>query len=166
MDNDILEDLLRPGLRLVVCGSAAGTRSAQLKAYYAGPGNKFWRILHEVGLTPERLEPPDWRQLDRLHIGLTDMAKAHFGMDVQLPAGSFDPGRLREAIERYEPAALAFNGKKAAQVFYGRPKVDYGLQETIGGTAIWVLPSTAGAASGAWSAGPWREMAASLHPLS
>jgi TDG/mug DNA glycosylase family protein len=159
---DILEDLLRPGLRLVICGSAAGTRSAQLKAYYAGPGNKFWKIMHEIGLTPERMAPQDWRQLDRYHIGLTDMAKAHFGMDTALPADSFDPARLRGAIERYQPTALAFNGKKAAQVFYGRPKVDYGLQERLGPTAIWVLPSTSGAASGAWSAGPWRDMAESL----
>ncbi len=48
----MLEDLLAPGLALVVCGSAAGRRSAQLGHYYAGPGNKFWRTLARVGLTP------------------------------------------------------------------------------------------------------------------
>ena len=162
MNGDILDDLLRPGLRLVICGTAAGTRSAMLKAYYAGPGNKFWKTLHEIGLTPERLAPEDWRQLDRYHIGFTDLAKAHFGMDTQLPAGCFDPARLRSVIARFEPAVLAFNGKKAAQVFYGRPKVDYGAQENIGQTAIWVLPSTSGAASGAWSVEPWRQLAASV----
>lgn len=164
MNSDILDDLLRPGLRLVICGTAAGTRSAMLKAYYAGPGNKFWRIMHEIGLTPERLEPRDWRQLDRHHIGFTDLAKAHFGSDADLPPGSFDPERLREAIGRFAPATLAFNGKKAAQVFYGTPRIEYGRQEAFGGTAVWVLPSTSGAASGAWSPEPWQEMAESLKP--
>ncbi len=162
MNNHILDDLLRPDLRLVICGTAAGTRSAMLKAYYAGPGNKFWKTMHEIGLTTERIAPQDWRQLDRYHIGFTDLAKAHFGMDTELPAGCFDPGRLREAIAEYQPAALAFNGKKAAQVFHGRPRIDYGQQGTIGQTAVWVLPSTSGAASGAWSIAPWRDLAASL----
>jgi G:T/U-mismatch repair DNA glycosylase len=43
----LLDDLLRIGLRLVICGTAAGERSAKLGAYYAGPGNKFWRTLHD-----------------------------------------------------------------------------------------------------------------------
>ena len=37
-------------LKLVVCGTAAGDRSAQLGQYYAGPGNKFWRTLASLGL--------------------------------------------------------------------------------------------------------------------
>jgi TDG/mug DNA glycosylase family protein len=162
MNSDILDDLLRPGLRLVVCGTAAGKRSAELGAYYAGPGNKFWRIMHEIGLTPQRLSPLDWREIDRYGIGFTDMAKAHFGSDADLPAHAFDASRLRGAIARFRPAALAFNGKKAAQMFYGRTTVDYGPQPAIGRTAVWVLPSTSGAASGAWSPQPWRQMAESL----
>jgi double-stranded uracil-DNA glycosylase len=165
MSSDILDDLLRPGLRLVICGTAAGTRSAQLKAYYAGPGNKFWKTMHAIGLTPEPIVPLDWRQLESYHIGFTDLAKAHFGMDAELPADSFDAARLRAAIARFAPAALAFNGKKAAQMFYSRPKVGYGRQDRIDGTDIWVLPSTSGAASGAWSMEPWQQMAASLLPM-
>lgn len=165
MNGDILDDLLRPGLRLVICGTAAGTRSAQLRAYYAGPGNKFWRTMHAIGLTPELIAPGDWRQLDRYHIGFTDLAKAHFGMDAALPADGFDAERLRAAIVRFAPAALAFNGKKAAQVFYGRQKLGYGRQDRLGKTDIWVLPSTSGAASGAWSMESWRQMAAGLLPM-
>lgn len=158
----ILDDLLRPGLRLVICGTAAGTRSAMLGAYYAGPGNKFWKTMHEIGLTPERIAPQDWRTLDCHDIGFTDLAKAHYGMDAQLPVGSFDPERLRAAIRRFEPETLAFNGKTAARIFHGRQTIDYGPQERFGRTTVWVLPSTSGAASGAWSIAPWRAMAESL----
>ena len=156
----ILEDLLRPNLRLVICGTAAGTRSAQIGAYYAGPGNKFWRTIHAVGLTPHLIVPKDWRSLDAFGIGFTDMAKHHFGMDKDLPPGCFDAGRLRDIIDEAQPDALAFNGKTAAKAFLGRGPMDYGRrEETIGKTAIWVLPSTSGAASGAWSIWPWQELA-------
>jgi double-stranded uracil-DNA glycosylase len=159
----ILEDLLRPNLRLVICGTAAGTRSAQIGAYYAGPGNKFWRTIHAVGLTPRLVSPEEWRSLDAFGIGFTDMAKNHFGMDRDLPRGCFDADRLRAAIEEIQPDVLAFNGKTAAKAFLGRGPIDYGRrEETIGRTAIWILPSTSGAASGAWSIEPWKKLAGAV----
>ena len=53
----VLPDVLVPGLAVVFCGSAVGAASARRRAYYAGPGNAFWRTLSEVGLTPI-----SWRQ--------------------------------------------------------------------------------------------------------
>jgi G:T/U-mismatch repair DNA glycosylase len=38
----ILPDVLQPDLKVVFCGTAAGTQSAQAGAYYAGRGNYFW----------------------------------------------------------------------------------------------------------------------------
>ena len=49
---DVLPDVLRASLRIVLCGSAVGTASAKAGAYYAHQQNKFWKILHETGLTP------------------------------------------------------------------------------------------------------------------
>ena len=51
----ILPDVLESGLDLVLCGTAAGRKSAEMLAYYAKPGNRFWPTLHAVGLTPRRL---------------------------------------------------------------------------------------------------------------
>ncbi len=51
----VLLDLLRPGLRVVFCGTAAGAVSAAKGAYYAGPGNRFWPMLAKTGLTPRQL---------------------------------------------------------------------------------------------------------------
>ena len=51
----ILPDRLQAGLRLVLCGTAAGRVSALRGQYYAGPGNLFWPLLAETGLTPRRL---------------------------------------------------------------------------------------------------------------
>jgi len=67
------DDVLREGLKLVVCGTAAVSRSAQLKHYYTGPGNKFWRTLSELGLTPRQLAPREASLLLDFGIGLTDL---------------------------------------------------------------------------------------------
>src|SRR2546427_10087333 len=55
MSGHKLPDLLAPSLRVVFVGTAAGRESAA-KCYYAGRGNRFWRTLHEVGLTPRLYE--------------------------------------------------------------------------------------------------------------
>jgi TDG/mug DNA glycosylase family protein len=162
MMEPILEDVLRPGLRVVFCGTAAGARSAAERAYYAHPGNRFWPTLHAIGLTPGRLAPSEWRGLTDHGIGLTDMVKHASGADVDLPRDGFDAPRVRAAIVAVQPRALAFNGKKAGSSFLGRA-VAYGEQaERFGMTRVWVLPSTSGAASKFWSVAVWEAMAKSL----
>jgi hypothetical protein len=59
----ILPDLLANDLDLVIVGAAAGRISAERRLYYAGPGNRFWRIAQEVGLTPIELRPGDYAKL-------------------------------------------------------------------------------------------------------
>jgi TDG/mug DNA glycosylase family protein len=155
----ILPDVLAPGLRVVFCGTAPGTASARAGAYYAGPGNRFWATLHEVGLTPVLLRPTYLARLPEFGIGLTDLSKTASGSDREVGRSGFDRERLEAAIAAVGPAHLAFNGKNAARGALGRA-VDYGAQpERIGGAAVWVLPSTSGAARRFWDIGPWRDLA-------
>lgn len=160
----VLPDILVPGLRIVFCGSAAGAESARAGAYYAGPGNKFWPILHKTGLTDCLLKPENFRTLPDFGIGLTDLAKGASGSDASLPRGADDPAGLHDRIRRYRPAILAFNGKRAGRVFLrhhaAARTVDYGPQPwSVGHTAIFVLPSTSGAANGFWDEAPWLALA-------
>jgi TDG/mug DNA glycosylase family protein len=156
----MLEDLLAPGLRLVVCGTAAGAVSASKGHYYAGPGNRFWPTLYEVGLTPRRLMPREYREALSFGIGLTDVVQGQAGGDAVIDFGRFDPDGLRDKITRLKPAFLVFNGKKAAQVFLDRPRVATGLlPDMIGETRLFIAPSTSGAASGFWSIEEWWELA-------
>lgn len=157
----VLPDILRPGLGVVFCGTAAGTASARAGAYYAGPGNRFWEILFETGLTPRRLEPGEFPEVINYGIGLTDMVKTASGSDASLPARAFDPDRLRRRMLEFEPSALAFNGKRSAKSFFDAANVDYGRQsERLGSSTVFVLPSTSGAARGFWEPGYWHELAA------
>lgn len=155
----ILPDVLQPGLRLVFCGTAAGRRSAAERAYYAHPGNMFWRTLHETGLTPRRYAPAEFAALAALGIGLTDLAKHHVGNDDQLPADAFDVAALRRKIARHAPAVLAFTSKNAARAAYGHA-VGYGLQdEPMAGSEVFVLPSPSGQARRSWDIEVWRALA-------
>ena len=158
-EKHILPDVLAPGLALVFCGTAAGARSAREGAYYAHPGNLFWRALHEAGLTPRRFAPAEFALLPALGIGLTDLAKCHSGNDADLPRDAFDVAALLTKIEYYQPRLLAFTSKTAARAALGRPIIDYGLQpERIGATASYVLPSPSGQARGHWDPAPWRAL--------
>jgi len=157
-DDPILPDLLQPGLTLVFCGTAAGRRSAAERAYYAHPGNLFWRALFEAGLTPRLLMPPEFPLLLDYGIGLTDLAKRHSGNDDELPRDAFDVPALGARIEHHAPRLLAFTSKNAARSALGHA-VGYGLQdETLGNTRLFVLPSPSGQARGHWDIGAWQAL--------
>jgi len=159
-DSPILPDVLRPGLRLVFCGTAAGKRSAQEGAYYAHPGNMFWRALFQSGLTPRLLAPQEFPLLPEFGLGLTDLAKRHVGNDDELPPDAFDVPGLLAKLEQYAPKLLAFTSKHAARAVLGAG-IGYGLQQrAFGTTAVFVLPSPSGQARGHWNLAPWVTLAA------
>ena len=114
----MLEDVICPGLKLLVCGTAVGHKTAAGN-YYAGPGNRFWRTLQDCGLTPTLIKPEDWGTLPGFGIGLTDLAKRHQGMDHKLPKSAYDQDRLNNLVLRNCPTILAFNGKRASESFTG-----------------------------------------------
>jgi TDG/mug DNA glycosylase family protein len=160
-----LPDQLQNQLRLVFVGTAAGQRSADVGHYYAGPGNRFWRTLHEVGITSRRYEPHEFPALLKLGIGFTDVCKLGSGMDHQALAFPVDIPAFREKMRRYRPNTIAFTSKKAASLFYGRPTkaIVLGRQPSQQDFAnIFVLASPSGAASRYWSVQPWQELADSI----
>ena len=158
--------MLEHGLRIVFCGTAAGAVAARVGAPYAGPGNRFWWVLHDVGLTPRELLPAEFHALPRYGLGLTDVAKYASGSDSSLARSDFDRAAVVDKIERYGPGVLAFVGKRAAQEVLRGP-VRYGPQPVrIGASEVWVVPSTSGAARGAWDIRPWRALAAAIAPTS
>ncbi|MCX5515106.1 mismatch-specific DNA-glycosylase [Kaistia algarum] len=161
----ILPDILAPDLDVVFCGTGAGAWSARVGAYYGKPGNKFWPTLHEVGLTPRRLQPAEFREVLGFGIGLTDVAKEHVGQDDAIDLSRVDAAALHEKIGIYRPLLLAFTSKRAASLALGRPTgtIPYGEQvERIGASRLHVLTSPSGAAGSYWSLDPWLGLAAAV----
>src|SRR5689334_12424418 len=112
----MLEDILAPGLRLVICGTAVGTRSAAVGHYYSGRNNKLWETLHSSGLVPELLTPLEDQRLLEFGIGFTDLVKMKAGMDASLGRNDWDIARFEARVLQYGPTVVCFNGKKAGQI--------------------------------------------------
>jgi double-stranded uracil-DNA glycosylase len=159
---DRLPDQLQHDLRLVFVGTAAGQRSAVLGHYYAHPGNRFWRTIHAVGLTPRLYQPHEFAALLDLGIGFTDICKRGAGMDHEALKAGVDAAAFRTKMQHYRPRRIAFTSKKAASLYYERPTtaIALGRQPPRDDCpTVFVLASPSGAASGAWSLRPWQELA-------
>ncbi len=161
-DAFIVPDLLGPALRLVFCGTAPSRISKERRAYYANPGNRFWKTLHEAGLTPRRFAAADYPSLLALGIGLTDLNKREWGNDDELTPAGFDVAAFTAKMRRHRPAAIAFTSKTAASIFldcdtgtlgYGRHRL------TLDGIPLHVLPSTSGQAIRYFDLAPWAALA-------
>ena len=164
----ILPDRLKPGLKLVFCGTAAGRQSALQQAYYAHGQNKFWTTLHKTGLTPRLFAPQDYESLWELGIGLTDIAKHVYGMDHQLPRDALGPeavASLKTRILKAKPKILAFTSLNGGRKVMG-PKAVAGEQpHKLGDTRVFILPSPSPLAANHWDIKPWRALARAVAKL-
>jgi len=164
----VLPDRLKPGLKLVFCGTAAGRVSALRRAYYAHGQNRFWKTLHDVGLTPRLIAPAEYEILWEHGIGLTDIAKHDFGMDHQLPRealGGDAAQALRRRILKARPRILAFTSLNAGRAVMGPKAVAGEQQEFLGETRVFILPSPSPLAASHWDIGPWRALAKAVRAL-
>jgi TDG/mug DNA glycosylase family protein len=143
-----LTDILAPGLRLVFCGSNPSIRAAQTGHYYAHPGNRFYPLLFESGLTPRRLMPEEDVLLPSFGIGLTDLHARPSRRADDVPDALYRAGReqIIEKMARYRPRWLCCNGARVYQNLTGtRGPITFGPQEgTIAGCRLFVVPSTSG----------------------
>jgi len=160
----ILPDRLAPNLRLWFVGTAAGPMSAAVGAYYAHPGNRFWRTLHDTGVTPRLFAPREYPLLLDLGAGLTDFCKTSWGVDSQIARDAFDVEGFRRKVARLKPEALAFTSKTAAGLWLraSTGRITVGRQALGEGPEVFVLPSPSGLATFYWSLEPWCQAAAFL----
>lgn len=169
---DILQDVLQPNLKLVICGTAVAEHSARLGSYYAGENNMFWRILYETGLTDRLLHTSEYLELLNFRIGLTDIAKKASGVDAKISQEDYDLCAFSKKTASFNPQIVCFNGKTSAALFFSwqyqrkwkTDQVDYGLYPIKDGHfSIFVAPSTSGAAKKYWEPRYWHELANLLH---
>ncbi len=141
-----LPDVVAPGLDVVFCAPAVGECAALRGHYYAGPGNAFWRLLHQAGFTPHQLDPSEDDSVPAYGIGLVDVGRT--SRPGQRPE-TFGVAAFTETIRCHRPGWLAFNGKHAASVVargLGHRPPDLGPAPwSVAGVPVFVLPSSSGA---------------------
>ncbi len=148
-------DVLAPGLDVVFCGINPGFHSDAKAAHFANPRNEFWRLLHAAGFTPRLVDPSEQDAVLAYGIGITNAALRTTKGSSDLRRTDFEGSveRLERIAHELAPRAIGFVGKEAFRgPFGGRPQ--HGLQDgRLGGTLLFVLPST----SPANAAVPWDE---------
>jgi TDG/mug DNA glycosylase family protein len=107
-----LKDRIRPGLRILFVGINPGVRSAQTGHHFAGFSNRFWKLLFESGLLPERLTYEDDVRLPEFGYGITNLVpRPTPGIDTLSPSEYVDGWKaLDRKIRRYRPATVALVG--------------------------------------------------------
>jgi TDG/mug DNA glycosylase family protein len=107
-----LKDRIRPGLRVLFVGINPGVRSAITGHHFAGYSNRFWKLLNESGLTPERVTYEDDVRLTSWNLGITNLiARPSPGIDDLRPAEYVDGWKvLNRKIRRYQPEIVALVG--------------------------------------------------------
>jgi TDG/mug DNA glycosylase family protein len=161
-----LAPLVGPNLRVLVCGFNPSIPAYRSGHYYANPSNRFYRLLHDAGLTPRLLSPAEDTLLPSMGIGVTDLCPVPSAMAHDLPASAFAMGveALKVMLRRCRPRVLCCNGYGVYRALMGRPPLGAGLQDGIlfEGVPVFAIPSSSGAACAlsAVRLAAWRELAA------
>jgi double-stranded uracil-DNA glycosylase len=142
------EDILKPGLKLVICGYNPSLTSGQTGHHYAHPGNRFWRVLFAAGLTERLYAPTEDRSLLELGIGFTNLAPRPTRRADELSRAEIRAGAeaLRAKLERLRPRAVAYTGSGVYRWFRPGVAVSWGVQPTaaVSGVTDVVVPSPSG----------------------
>ena len=144
-----LRDRIRPGVRVLFVGINPGIRSSLTGHHFAGFSNRFWKLLYESRLVPERIGHEDDGRLPEWGYGVTNIvARPTPGIDTLRPEEYVDGRiRLRRKVYRYKPAVVAAVGVTVFRALFPerRDAVPPGLQpERIGDAAVFVLPNPSG----------------------
>ena len=123
MQNDLplLPDHIEPGLRALFVGINPSRRSAETGHHYAGPNNRFWKVLHESQLIPQAWSYERDADMLQLGFGLTNIVERPTRGVNDLTANDFALGRrqLRNKVRRFQPAAVVFVGITVFDRFFG-----------------------------------------------
>ncbi|WAH37662.1 mismatch-specific DNA-glycosylase [Alicyclobacillus dauci] len=143
-------ELLKQNLKLLFIGFNPSPKSAETGWNYAGPNNRFYRILYEAGFTSRLFTPSESRILfDDYDFGFTNLVKRPTPRASDLTTAEYRDGavRLLHTLTTYQPTFACFVGKGVYHHFSRRQKSGWGWTEhDIPNlrTRFFVAPGTSG----------------------
>lgn len=144
----MIPDLLRPGLKLVICGYNPSIMSGQTGHNYAHPGNRFWRVLEAAGVTERLYLPSDGPALLAKGIGFTNLAARPTRRADELSKEEIRTGAeaLTVKLEELKPRAVAYTGIGIYKWLRRTSAVEWGIQpvSVVEGVVDVVVPSPSG----------------------
>ena len=107
-----LRDRIAPGVRVLFVGINPGVRSAVTGHHFAGYSNRFWKLLFESQLVPERITFEDDDRLPEFGYGITNIiARPTPGMNDLRPE-EYQVGAqvLMKKVRKFRPEIVALVG--------------------------------------------------------
>ncbi|QRN55316.1 G/U mismatch-specific DNA glycosylase [Dyella caseinilytica] len=144
---DELPDIIATRLKVLFCGINPGMTAAATGHHFAGRNNRFWRVIHLAGFTPEEISPQKDHSILKYGYGLTSVVKRPTARADQLSPEEFisAAAEFEQKIARHAPRFVAFLGKAAYSGLSRQRDITWGLQPvSMQGAAIWVLPNPSG----------------------
>ncbi|WP_312471471.1 mismatch-specific DNA-glycosylase [Neobacillus sp.] len=143
-----VRDHVKEGLQILFVGFNPSIRSSETGHHFANPNNRFWRILHESGLTPRKYAHTEDFQLLDLGMGITNIVSRPTKAADEITKEEYEEGRkiLIRKIAFLKPKVVCFVGKGVYQQYSGRKTVAWGVQveSVVPGIIDFVAPSTSG----------------------
>ena len=148
-----LTDRVEPGVRVLLVGINPGVRSAETGHHFAGPSNRFWKLLYAAGVVPEAITHEGDVRLPEWGLGVTNLiARPSPGIDDLKPNEYLEGWMILERkIERFRPQIVAFVGVTMYRALWrvighaDPPVIVPGFQKaTVHGARLFVLPNPSG----------------------
>lgn len=143
-----IKDHLKENLDLLFVGFNPSIRSGETGHHFANPNNRFWKILHESGLTPRKYDPTEDYKLLELGYGMTNIVPRPTKAADEITKEEYKLGReeLIKKISDLKPKVVCFVGKGVYQEYSRRKKLPWGIQDepVVPGTIDFVAPSSSG----------------------
>src|SRR5436190_12529051 len=145
-----LRDRVRLPMRALFVGINPGVRSALTGHHFAGFSNRFWNLLFESGLVPERMTSQQDDRLPEWGYGVTNLIpRPTPGIDT-LRLDEYIAGALvlRRKVRRWKPPVVALVGVTVYRALFPkapRTRPAVGLRaEPFEGARLFVLPNPSG----------------------
>jgi TDG/mug DNA glycosylase family protein len=140
----MLPDLVKPGLRLLLCGYNPSLYAADTGIAFARPGNRLWPAALAAGLLSVDRDP--WHAVRHHDVGWTDLVKRATVAAAELSVDELRAGlaRVERLCEWLQPRAVCILGLGGWRSLVDR-KATVGWQErTLGGSPVYLMPNPSG----------------------
>lgn len=142
-----LPDVIAGQLAVLFCGINPGMAAAATGHHFEGRSNRFWRVMHLAGFTPEELSPAESRHALEYGFGLTTLVGRPTAAADELTKQDFVDATagFERKIATYAPRFVAFLGKAGYAALTGGRQITWGRQTPpLQGSIAWVLPNPSG----------------------
>ncbi|MDQ0268463.1 mismatch-specific DNA-glycosylase [Cytobacillus purgationiresistens] len=143
-----INDHLVQYLDVVFIGFNPSIKSSETGYHYANKNNRFWKILHESGLTPRKYSAEENALLLDLGYGLTNIVSRPTKAADEISKDEYLVGReeLIKKLKHFQPKIACFVGKGVYQQYSKKKSIPWGFQEmsVLPHMRDFVAPSSSG----------------------